>query len=477
MTDKKSAGAGTDTIACAAAEGCAESRLLMSRRGVLGLSVGLYSWAFMPRFAEAASSSNDPRVLIVVLRGGMDGLATVVPHGDKNYVAMRGNIAIPKASTIKLNNFFGLHPALEKFGDLYKKKEAAIVHATCVPLHNRSHFDGQDNLENGQPGLVSNSTGWLNRLLSGLPKGDPILAHGAIQIGEAPLILHGPAPVLGWSPNSFGHMDKTTEYLVRTLYREHDRDMYNFLERGLKADALAEKVGKDDSGVSSLRKGFRGAARLLAAKNGPRIAVLSVGGWDTHSDQGGATGSFANVLRELDLGIDDFKTEAGKAWDQSVVVCATEFGRTVRVNGDDGTDHGVGTVAMLAGGSVKGGEVYGDWPGLAPAKLYDGSDLRPTTDLRSIFKGILKDHLDVPSKILDQTVFPESKGVKAMKNLVKSGKKDASESDIAGTYAGLGTVAMRPEQPIARYRRGEQVSAEFSGTMMEDLDPVPLTPN
>jgi len=476
MSDERSAGAGTDAISKAAAEGCAESRLLMSRRGVLGLSVGLYSWAFMPKFAEAASSGNDPRLLIVILRGGMDGINTVVPHGDKAYVSMRGSIALPRSATIRLDNFFGLHPALDNFGKMYRKKEAAIVHATCVPLHNRSHFDGQDNLENGQPGLASNSTGWLNRLLTGLPKGDPILAHGAIQVGEAPLILHGPAPVLGWSPSSFANMDRTTEYLIRTLYREHDKDMYQFLERGLKADALAEKVGKDDGNVSSLRRGFRGAARLLAAKTGPRIAVLSVGGWDTHSDQGGATGSFANVLSELDLGLDDFKAEAGKAWDQSVVVCATEFGRTVRVNGSDGTDHGVGTVAMLAGGAVRGGKVYGDWPGLAAPKLYDGSDLRPTTDLRSVFKGILKEHMDVPNTILDETVFPESKSVKAMKNLVRSGgkKKKKSASDAMEMF---GTAPQRPEQPIARYRRGDKVSGEFSATLMENLPPVPLRPN
>lgn len=461
----------------AGAAGCAESRLAMTRRGVLGLSVGLYSWAFMPKFAEAASKGNDPRLLIVVLRGGMDGLSVVVPHGDKHYVSHRGELVIPKGVTQKLDSDFGLHPALKKFGELYRKKEAAVVHATCVPLHNRSHFDALDNLENGMPGLAANTTGWLNRVLSSLPKGSPVLKQGAIQIGAAPLILHGPAPVLGWSPNSYADMDPTTEYLIRTLYRENDRQMYKFLERGLKADALAEKVDQDDTGVSSLRRGFRGAGRLLKANSGPRIAVLSVSGWDTHADQGAETGALAGLLEELDLAIGDFKKEAGKAWDETVMVCATEFGRTVRTNGDEGTDHGVGTVVLLAGGKVKGGKVHGDWPGLAPAKLYDGSDLKPTTDLRAVFKGVLRDHLDMPKSILNSAIFPESRKVDAMKGLVVSGKTRADPAEDApdGLYAR--EVAMRPDSAIARYRRGEQVAETYAPSMIDSLPDLPLSPN
>lgn len=207
----------------AACEGCAESRLLISRRSMLGVTAGLFSWGFMPHFAEAASAGHDPRLLVVVLRGGMDGISTVVPFGDSHYVSMRGDIAIPAASTIKLNSFFGLHPALSSFGSYYKAGSAAVVHATCVPLHSRSHFDGQDNLENGLPGLAANATGWLNRLLTALPAGAPIKSKGAIQIGDAPLILRGPAPVLGWSPTWFSHVTDPTLYLIRSLYRRTTR--------------------------------------------------------------------------------------------------------------------------------------------------------------------------------------------------------------------------------------------------------------
>jgi uncharacterized protein (DUF1501 family) len=443
---------GDELMRRAACAGCAESRLTMSRRAVLGMTAGLFSWAFMPRFAEAAAADDDPRLLVVVLRGGLDGLSAVVPFGDPHYVRMRRGIAIPAASTIRLNGFFGLHPAMPRFGKLYDEGQAAVVHATCVPLRNRSHFDGQDNLENGLPGLTSNSTGWLNRLLTALPAGAPIRSHGAIQIGEAPLILRGPAPVLGWSPTWFNHLEDPHLYMLRTLYRQQDRTMYAALERGLEADRLAEKVDEDDGEISELRKGFRGAGRLVAAPDGPRIAVLSVGGFDTHADQGAADGMLAGVLGELDAGIDDFRKTAGSAWRQTVMVLATEFGRTVRENGDSGTDHGVGTVALLAGGAVNGGRVFGDWPGLAPRDLYEDSDLKPTTDLRAVFKGVLRDHVGVPASVLNATIFPESIGVRPLDNLVRTSPATArSAADFAPARIGS-------EPPIARYRKGLRVS-------------------
>ena len=445
---------GTDThLVRAAAQGCAESRLLMSRRALLGgMTAGLFSWAFVPRFAEAAT--NNARMLVVVLRGGMDGVNVCVPHGDSSYESMRGDIAIPEASTIPLNSFFGLHPALANFGTLYGAGEAAIVHATCVPLRNRSHFDAQDNLENGMPGrIVAGATGWINRLLSALPAGTPIKAAGAIQIGEAPLIMRGPAPVLGWSPTWFWPVGNPTLGQMRTLYRELDSQMYNMLERGLEADRLANRVDQDDGDISSLRKGFRGAARLLAGADGPRIAVLSVDGWDTHADQGATTGQLAGVLSELDAGLGDFHTSIGAAWANTVVVLATEFGRTVRINGDAGTDHGVGTIALLAGGAVQGGRVVGDWPGLAPNQLYENSDLRPTTDLRSVFKGVLRDHIGVPNNLMNNSIFPESTAVRPLGNLIKS-----------SPAAGMAVVATPPvhtraETPIEQYRREYRMAA------------------
>jgi uncharacterized protein (DUF1501 family) len=403
----------------AACEGCAESRLLLSRRAMLGVTAGLFSWAYMPDFAEAAT--NEARLVVVVLRGGMDGLTAVAPIGDPLYESTRGPLALPAASTLPLDGFFGLHPSLANFGRYYAEGDAAVVHAVCTPFFNRSHFDGQDNLENGLPGLAVNSTGWLNRLLAALPAGNPIRAKGAIEVGRSPLILRGPEPVLGWSPWAFAHLDNPILYLVRSLYRENDPQLLDFLDRGLKADQLAEGLDIDAGTESILVKGFRGAGRLVAASNGPRIAVLSVDGWDTHINQGDVDGKLPNLLADLDEGLAAFKTAAGAAWSKTVMVLVTEFGRTVRMNGDQGTDHGAATVALLAGGAVNGGRVFADWPGLAMANLYEGRDLMPTTDLRRVFKGLLRDHLGVPMTIVNSTVFPQSGPASPLAGLIKTG--------------------------------------------------------
>lgn len=432
----------------AARDGCAESRLLLSRRATLGITAGLFSSAFMPGLASAASS--DPRLLVVVLRGGMDGINAVVPHGDPAYVEMRGAIAIPRSATIRLNNFFGLNSALPTFGEMYGRGEALAVHACCTPLRNRSHFDTQDNLENGLPGLASNATGWLNRLLQVMPQGSPIDAYGAIQVGEAPLLLRGPARVLGWSPTWFSHPGPEVAGPVKTLLKRQDKELYNALTAGMKADALAEQTAGDDDDASTFVRAFRGAGRLLSAANGPRIAVMSVGNFDTHSDQGSKDGFLWSSLHELDVGLKEFRKNAGTIWRDTIVVMATEFGRTVRINGDGGTDHGVGTVALLAGGAVAGGRVLADWPGLSRPNLYEDSDLKPTTDLRAVFKGVLADHVGVPRATLDQTIFPESADVAPLAGLVKgSAGVSMAQSPLA---AAARRVAPRPTSAIAKYR-------------------------
>jgi uncharacterized protein (DUF1501 family) len=434
----------------AAVAGCAESRLLLSRRAMLGVTAGLFSSALMPRLASASRA--DPRLLVVVLRGGMDGVNVVVPHGDAAYASMRGAIAIPRYKTIPLDDFFGLNTALPFFGRLFRRGEASAVHAVCTPLRNRSHFDAQDNLENGLPGLASNATGWLNRLLTVTPQGAPIRANGAIQIGEAPLLLRGPAPVLGWSPTWFAHPPAPITDAVTTLLMKRDRQLHDALRAGMKADALAEKTASGDDGdVSTFRRAFRGAGRLLSARNGPRIAVMSVSNFDTHSDQGSTDGFLWGSLHELDTALREFHDYAGEIWRDTVIVMATEFGRTVRINGDGGTDHGVGTVALLAGGAVAGGKVLGDWPGLARRDLYEDSDLRATTDLRAVFKGVLADHVGVPGAMLDQTIFPESAAVRPMAGLVRGSGAIAAAAPAAGGVAGP-AAARRQATAIGRYR-------------------------
>ena len=216
------------------------------------------------------------------------------------------------------------------------------------------------------------------------------------------------------------HVEDPLLHQVRTLYRERDAQLYNNLERGLKSRRIAEAAGIDDSSDTPFVRSFRGAGRLVAAPAGPRIAVLSVHGWDTHINQGSVDGKLSVLLDELDYGLGAFKVAAGPAWANTVVTIVTEFGRTVRINGDEGTDHGIATVALLAGGAVNGRRVIADWPGLATSKLYQARDLKPTIDLRSLFKGVLRDHLGVPNTIINNTVFPDSLNAPSLNGLIKT---------------------------------------------------------
>lgn len=433
----------------AAAEGCAESRLLMSRRSLFGVTAALFSSAFLPDFAQAATSP-DARLLVIVLRGGMDGLNFMVPKLDTRYSGARGNLAIPFASTLSLGADFGLHPGLARIHGMFNSGEVAFVPAAGIPLRNRSHFDCQDNLENGLPANRSDATGWLNRLLGALPAGDPIRLRGGIEVGDSPMILSGPQPVLGWSPTWYQKPSAEYRNSILSLYQARSLPLHRMLASGLRADDMALRAGASPSAdLSTLRKAFIGAARLLRVSSGPRIAVLSVHGWDTHSAQGGVTGEFNDRLRELDEAMGDLKRELGPVWARSIAMIVTEFGRTVRTNGDSGTDHGVATVATLVGGAVRRG-IFGDWPGLAPAQLYEGRDLRPTVDLRSVFKGVLRDHLGIAPSVLEAAVFPGSVAATPLGGLVKN------PVPSSGSAAAYNATALARTHPIAAYRAARQ---------------------
>jgi uncharacterized protein (DUF1501 family) len=443
-------------VAGAACEGCPESRLLMSRRSMMGVSAALFSSAFLPDFAFAET---DPqaRLFVVILRGGMDGIGMVIPKLDSHYQEMRRELALPFSSTLSLGSDFALHPGMSRLHRMFGDRDATIIPAAGIPLRNRSHFECQDNLENGLPVNISNATGWLNRMLGALPKGDPIRTHMGIEIGDAPVILRGPEPVLGWSPTWFEKSNPATIANLESAYKKIDMELWSSLSRGLAADALALNSGADPEGdISSLRRGFIGAARLMRASSGPRIAVLSVDGYDTHADQGGVTGQFNDRLTELDMALNDLKTEMGPAWEKTVAICVTEFGRTVRTNGDSGTDHGVATAGILAGGALKGG-IVGDWPGIAQAQLYEDSALTPTVDLRSIFKGVLRDHLGVPIEILNTTVFPDSAAAKATPNLIRgTSSRQRPVSDF------VRPPTLQETAPVLQYRRKYGVDAALS---------------
>jgi uncharacterized protein (DUF1501 family) len=403
--------------------------LLPTRRELLLGSGALFASAFVPGRARAEGC--DPRFLTIVLRGALDGLAVVAPVGDPDWIKLRGDKALRldgETPGLPLDGFFALNPAMPNLHRLYQAAQAAIVHAVASPYRERSHFDGQDVLESGQskPGAVD--TGWLNRAAASLePGGLAAAQRQAFAVGPIPpLVVRGPAPVLAWTPPRLPPVNDDTTMRLLELYNHTDPSLARALEDHVGLATVARSDGmstepEDDKpavqvgGIEQARKYFAevagAAAKFLASPEGPRVGALAFDGWDTHVNEGIVKGRLANLLGALDGAIAAIETNMGDAWRETVVVLVTEFGRTARINGNDGTDHGTATVALLAGGALKGGRVLADWPGLKDADLYENRDLKPTTDLRAVLKGLLKDHLRVDEKSLATEVFPNSESV------------------------------------------------------------------
>ena len=394
--------------------------LVTTRRALLLGGASFAAWAYLPKFARAADG-RDPRLIVVILRGALDGLATVAPIGDPDYAGLHGSIALttdgPHAATM-LDSFFALHPSMPEFARMYRENKAAVIHAVSTPYRDRSHFDGQDVLESGYAGPGRVQSGWLNRALEVLPKGERVTR--ALAVGPTtPLVLRGVAPTVGWAPVALPQADDDTAARLVELYRHRDPALGVALSQGLQLEKVA--LGDDmrpKPGVNNMRVVARGAAKVMAADDGPRIAALAFDGWDTHANEGGPVGRLAQLLSGLDGALAEFESGLSGRWRDTVVVVATEFGRTVRINGTEGTDHGTGTIALLAGGAVKGGRVIANWPTLKPSSLYEGRDLAPTTDLRAVIKGVLSDHLGISENALASSVFPDSAMAKPMRGLI-----------------------------------------------------------
>jgi uncharacterized protein (DUF1501 family) len=404
---------------------CCESRnrLAASRRSFLVGGASFAAWAYLPKFARAADG-RDPRLITIILRGALDGLSTVAPIGDPDYAGLHGSIALaadgPRAATM-LDSFFALHPSMPEFARMYRDKQAAVIHAVATPYRDRSHFDGQDVLESGFAGPGRVQSGWLNRALEGLPKGERVMSGLAVG-ATTPLVLRGAAPTVGWAPVTLPPAADDTAMRLLDLYKHRDPALASALSQGLQLDKTAlgddMKARPGGNNVAAMKLVARGAAKLMAADDGPRIAALAFDGWDTHANEGGPVGRLAQLLSGLDGALAEFQSGLGERWKDPVIVVATEFGRTAKINGTDGTDHGTGTIALLAGGAVKGGRVIADWPGLKAANLYEGRDLAPTSDLRAAIKGILRDHLGISDSVLAKNVFPDSAQVKPMQELI-----------------------------------------------------------
>ena len=274
---------------------------------------------------------------------------------------------------------------------------------------------------------AQSSSGWLNRALEALPQGDRISTKGGLAVGPStPLIMRGAAPILGWSPQRMAAASDDLAARVMDLYAHSDPVLEAALAKGLETEKMAERDGMGNLGgqnkgpnrATGMRLAAEGAAKLMAADDGPRVAALAFDGWDTHANEGGATGRLAQLLGGLDGAFEAFESGLGPQWSDTAIVAITEFGRTARINGTTGTDHGTATVAFLVGGAVKGGRVIADWPGLKDAQLYEGRDLKPTTDLRAVLKGLLADQLGLPPVVLGEKVFPQSASVAPTRGLL-----------------------------------------------------------
>lgn len=413
--------------------GCNED-VRLSRRALIGGAASLSLWGFLPKSASA--STRDPRLLTIVLRGGLDGLSLASPAADPDLVRLRGRSAVTasgEGAGLALDGFFVLNPAMPHLHALYQRREALIVHAIASPYRERSHFDGQDVLESGMAGVGRVESGWLNRAVAELEASAKANPKGLVKAGQkglamgavVPLVMRGSAPVLSWIPQTFGTpLRESTIARLMDLYANTDPALAKAFADGIALDkvALANATAKMGAPQTGIMREFvetaEAAARFLGSADGPRIGVLSYNGWDTHANAGVLKGVLANRLGGLDAAIKAFAERIGPAWKDTVVVIVTEFGRTARVNGTDGTDHGTATCALLLGGAVKGGRVLADWPGLSDAALHQGRDLKPTRDLRSVLKGVLRDHVGLGDRVLADRVFPESGGVATSEGLV-----------------------------------------------------------
>jgi uncharacterized protein (DUF1501 family) len=405
-------------------------------------------------FANTTTTGKS-RFVFVILRGALDGLAAVPPHGDRDYASLRRDLAMPANSVLPLNDLFGLHPSLTFLSESFGARELIVFHAIASPYRERSHFDGQDVLENGYTRAHAAQSGWLNRALAAIPAEritDPELG---VALGQnIPLVMRGPAAVTSWSPSKLAALDEDTLERITDLYSA-DPVLAGRLADALAADAIADspmmsagdtmntsgavstagavadpastlapnprnKLEAARGGGARYAEVIHAAAEFLRREDGPKVAVFDTTGWDTHANEGAAQGQLAGRLAALDAGLRTLKQQLGPVWNDTAVLLATEFGRTAAINGTRGTDHGTATAAFLIGGAVRGGRVIADWPGLSSRALYQGRDLMPTQDMRSVLKGVMEEHLLIPARALDTTVFPDSGAAKALSGLVRT---------------------------------------------------------
>ena len=403
----------THTDLCPDGRGWALTR----RQALLGLTT---AFTLGRTSVALAAPETDRRFVVVLLRGALDGLSAVQPYGDPAFAGLRGPLALGAPGTpggvLDLGGTYGLHPALPHMHALYTAGDALVIHAVAGHYRSRSHFEAQDCLESGADQRLN--SGWLNRAVSLMPAqpGRDL----ALSVGlSAPLLLRGPATVEAWAPDHFAK--PTADLYGRLLHiSAHDPIIGPAIAEGLKQRGFAANALSGQAADPAHDRSFEvlagSAGRLLTQPNGPRVAVLEIGGWDTHAAQ---NRRLALALAQLDDGLAALRASLGEAWRQTAVLAVTEFGRTAHVNGTGGTDHGTAGAAFLLGGAVAGGRVLADWPGLGSGRLFENRDLAPTTDLSSVIGGVMTAHLGMAPSAM-QRVLPGSADAQPMPGLIRA---------------------------------------------------------
>jgi uncharacterized protein (DUF1501 family) len=361
-----------------------------------------------PQMALATVAS-DRRFIFIIQRGAADGLNIVVPYGDPGYAGLRRELAIDPAAALKLDGHFALNPALPEIGKMYGARQALFVHATASPYRDRSHFDGQNVLETGGTAPYAQRDGWLNRLVGLMPRTqDEAIAFAP----TVPPALRGSLDVTSFAPST---LPQPTDDLLARVGRMYQQDaqLHGLWDAALEARGMAagQPPGQKPEDLGRL------AASFLVKPDGPRIAMLETGGWDTHTGQ---QFRLTAQLRALDAMVATLRDNLGPVWGQTVVLVATEFGRTAAVNGTGGTDHGTASAAMLLGGAVQGGRVLADWPGLAQAYLYEERDLKPTIGLDAVIAGTAAESFGIDPARVAHTLFPTATFGKPAEGLIRT---------------------------------------------------------
>lgn len=397
--------------------------IYINRRGFLTVTAGasaaiLATSLFAPQLAltaqlKMAKTKSDNILIWVILRGAWDGLNVVVPYGDPHYYKHRPTLGIAADKLHKIDGLFGFNPAMKELHGLYQKNELLFAHAIASPYRSRSHFDGQKMLENGSV-KTNMPSGWLNRLIASDKQ------HKAIAIDRIiPLILQGSASADSWYPNNLNEQQRETE-LLQEMFANSPILAQN-LEKALIIEAMSDKMNGDEKPSKNIGAITKQTAKFLSSddEDSPNIAALELGGWDTHASQGTMNGRLSNNLKTLQKAIVSLKQNLGDKWQKTVIIGCSEFGRTVAENGTGGTDHGTGSALLLAGGAINGGQIITDWPSLKQSSLYEGRDLFPSMDVRSVFKAVLQDHLQIPQSAIND-IFPNSQKINPLENIIRT---------------------------------------------------------